>query len=466
MRWREGSGDGGVPVSHSKTTRRHPREPVSPDLSATDCRSYRPRRAHPALRRSAADRANRDTRVHALGWRGSGGRPRGRSRGRAPSATTSRGRCGPAYGGRCAARTPGRAGTATDMWRTFIHRSARHRMNSMSSAERCALRVTAVVPSYSSTRELVMSPFSTKSRVMGVPGYGVGCWMYGQSTCLRANARLAATPSRVSSGLPTIRPPTTSRPLRCSTSTACGRRVADAAAVLAQAVLGARLQERQVVLEDVLDAEKDIPEAGLLHQRPERLAMRGDRRGHALDDVVDVVEAAVDDRPAEGLEAGDVERDVVVDEEDGAGAARARVGNVVEHPRNREAMEIPAAHLDDRAETAVERAAPRRLDDVDAAAHHRVAGENAGSALWRPDLLVARAARRRAPDCTASPAPRGTTRPRPLTAACRARSRGPVRGTSGRLRRGRSRRHRCPGASTPRAPGWGRIRQPRHGRPA
>ena len=38
-------------------------------------------------------------------------------------------------------------------------------MISMSSDDRCALRVTAVVPSYSSTRELVIRPRSTNSRV-------------------------------------------------------------------------------------------------------------------------------------------------------------------------------------------------------------------------------------------------------------------------------------------------------------
>ena len=101
------------------------------------------------------------------------------------------------------------------MWRTFIHRSARHRMNSISSASRCALRVTAVVPSYSSTRRLTIKSRSRNSRVIGVPGYGVGCWMYGQSTCARANDRFAATDSRVSSGLPTISPPTTSIPCLC-----------------------------------------------------------------------------------------------------------------------------------------------------------------------------------------------------------------------------------------------------------
>ena len=36
---------------------------------------------------------------------------------------------------------------AAGMCRTFIHRSARHRMNSISSADRCSVRTTAVVPS-------------------------------------------------------------------------------------------------------------------------------------------------------------------------------------------------------------------------------------------------------------------------------------------------------------------------------
>ena len=39
---------------------------------------------------------------------------------------------------------------------------------------------------------------------------------------------------------------------------------------------------------------------------------------------------------------GDVERDVVVDEEDRARAARARVGDVVDHARDREAVEVAA----------------------------------------------------------------------------------------------------------------------------
>ena len=49
-------------------------------------------------------------------------------------------------------------------------------------SNKVTLRVTAVVPSYSSTRGFTIRPRSRNVRVIGVPGYGVGCWMYGQST--------------------------------------------------------------------------------------------------------------------------------------------------------------------------------------------------------------------------------------------------------------------------------------------
>ena len=44
--------------------------------------------------------------------------------------------------------------------------------------------------------------------------------MYGQSTNWRAKFRFAAIDSRVSSGFPTIKPPTTNMPLRRMASTA------------------------------------------------------------------------------------------------------------------------------------------------------------------------------------------------------------------------------------------------------
>ena len=101
------------------------------------------------------------------------------------------------------------------------------------------------------------------------------------------------------------------------------RGVADPAPAFALGVLGRRAQEREILVEDVLDAEEDVAEAGAAHERRERGAVARDRRGHRLDDVVDVVQAGVDDRAAQCFEARDVERDVVVDEKDGARAAAA-----------------------------------------------------------------------------------------------------------------------------------------------
>ena len=98
--------------------------------------------------------------------------------------------------------------------------------------------------------------------------------------------------------------------------------------------------------------------------------MRGKRRRHPLHDVAQVVQVRLDDRFAEGLEAAHVERDVVVDQEDDLRAVIARVGDVGDHASHLAGVEVPAAHLDDRAEAAVERAPARGLDHV-----HRIAEE-------------------------------------------------------------------------------------------
>ena len=79
------------------------------------------------------------------------------------------------------------------------------------------------------------------------------------------------------------------------------------------------------------------------------------------------------------------ERDVVVDEEDGPRAAATRVADVGEDALDRIGVEVAPAHLDDRAEAAVERAAARGLHDVDLASEQRVAAEHAGRAVRRPD---------------------------------------------------------------------------------
>ena len=47
----------------------------------------------------------------------------------------------------CRSTNSGLCRNAAGMCRTFIQRSARQRRNSISSADRCSLRTTAVVPS-------------------------------------------------------------------------------------------------------------------------------------------------------------------------------------------------------------------------------------------------------------------------------------------------------------------------------
>ena len=159
------------------------------------------------------------------------------------------------------------------------------------------------------------------------------------------------------------------------------RRVAGSAAVLAAGVLRRGFEEREILVEDVFDAEEHVAEARAAHQRRKRRAMLRDGRRHRLDDVIQVVEAAVDDRATERLEPLDIERDVVVDEEDRARAVPACVGDVGQDAIDAVDMKVPAAHLDDRAEAAVVGATARGLDDVDRPAHQRIAAEHAGAAV-------------------------------------------------------------------------------------
>ncbi len=116
--------------------------------------------------------------------------------------------------------------------------------------------------------------------------------------------------------------------------------------------------------------------------------MVGDRRRHRLHHVLDVVEARLDDRVAQRLEAAHVERDVVVHDEHRAGPVLARVADVGDHPLEPAAVEVAAAHRDDRAEAAVERAAARGLDRVDGLPEQGVAAEHAGRPIRQPQRVV------------------------------------------------------------------------------
>src|SRR5271166_2337839 len=121
--------------------------------------------------------------------------------------------------------------------------------------------------------------------------------------------------------------------------------------------------------------------------------MVGNGGGHALYEVVELVEAGVDDGVAERFEAVDVEGDVVVDEEDGARAVALRVADVVEDSVEGVGEEVAAAHFDDGAEAAVKCAAARCFDDVDLAAEKGVAGEDAGAPFGQADIVVFEAVR-------------------------------------------------------------------------
>src|SRR5437762_10183799 len=100
------------------------------------------------------------------------------------------------------------------------------------------------------------------------------------------------------------------------------------------------------------------------------------RGSHRLDGVVDVVQAGIDDRLAQRLEAFHVEHDVVVYDKDRSRASIVSVANVGDHAIERVSEEVAPAHLDDRTEAAIEGAPSRRFDHVNLTAKNRVALEH------------------------------------------------------------------------------------------
>ena len=230
-------------------------------------------------------------------------------------------RCAEASRGRAAGTNPGlwrercRAGAAPSSSAPRASAGTRPpRQGRARSGRRPSCRRSAT------TSSSTISDRRRNSAVIGVRGYGVGCWMYGQSTYRRANARFASIDSRVSSGLPTISPPTTKSPCRCRCPIAAIDALPTVRPSARCAFLADALRKARSVGQHVLDAEEHVAEPGAPHQRRERGAVLGERRRHRLDDVVGVVEAALDDRLAQPLEPPHVERDVVVHQEDGPGA--------------------------------------------------------------------------------------------------------------------------------------------------
>ena len=93
--------------------------------------------------------------------------------------------------------------------------------------------------------------------------------MYGQSTYFRANARLAAIDSRAIVGVADDQAADDEHAVAAEDVDRRHRGVG-ALALLMPAVLRARLQKREVLVEHVLDAEKHVAEAGPPHQRRQR----------------------------------------------------------------------------------------------------------------------------------------------------------------------------------------------------
>src|SRR5258708_33078398 len=118
------------------------------------------------------------------------------------------------------------------------------------------------------------------------------------------------------------------------------------------------------------------------------------RRGHSLNEVVQVVEPGVDDGMAKLFKAADIQRDVVVYEEDRSGTMHFRIADVGDDAVKRISMKITTTHFDDGAETTVIGAAARSLDDICLAAQDRVALQHPRTAVWKANLVILQPVRR------------------------------------------------------------------------
>src|SRR5262249_40872296 len=166
----------------------------------------------------------------------------------------------------------------------------------------------------------------------------------------------------------------------------CG--IAGGLTLLSGTILGAGAQELEIVFQDVLDAEKYVLEAGLPHPRGQGLAMISDRRSHTLDEVLDVVQAGLDDGPAQGFEALGIEGNVVVHQEDGFGAMIPRIADVGQNTIKRIGMEVAPTHGDYRAKAAIEGTAARGFDYVHLLSEHGIAAEDSRVAPGKPNLAA------------------------------------------------------------------------------
>src|SRR6185503_20856596 len=131
--------------------------------------------------------------------------------------------------------------------------------------------------------------------------------------------------------------------------------------------------ELQIVFKNVFDSQKHVAESHLAHERRKRVAVIRNRRSHRLNRVINLVQPRVYDCLTERFKTFDVERDVIVNYEDRSRAVIRGVLYVCDDAIKSVCVKITPAHLDDRAETAIECAAARSLYHIRLSAKHRVA---------------------------------------------------------------------------------------------
>src|SRR4249920_1122862 len=98
--------------------------------------------------------------------------------------------------------------------------------------------------------------------------------------------------------------------------------------IVALRVLRSGAQELEIAFQDVFDPQKNVAESRPAHQGCECFAVVGDSGRHRLDKVVQLVQPGLDDGMAKRFETMYVERNVVVDQKDGASAVVPGVSDV------------------------------------------------------------------------------------------------------------------------------------------
>jgi hypothetical protein len=150
------------------------------------------------------------------------------------------------------------------------------------------------------------------------------------------------------------------------------------------------MQEFEVALQHVFYSQENIAKPCAVHKRSQSLSMICYWRGHSLNEVVQGIEPGVDDGMAKPFKSADIQRNVIVYEEDRSGTMHLASRNAVK----RISVKITTAHFDDGAEATVMGAAARSLDDICLAAKDRVALQHPRAAVGKANLVIFQSARR------------------------------------------------------------------------